>query len=102
MESSLQCTAQTLHKKMFVEVKKCVRNTGNSFTRPEVSSPASGGIGYFPDEAVNEGGKPWSNDSPTVCTQYIKPVNIPVLRIRDVYPGSDFFPSRILDPHQRI
>jgi len=26
----------------------------------------SGGIGYFPDEAVNEGGKPWSNDSPQV------------------------------------
>jgi hypothetical protein len=30
-----------------------------------------------------------------------------VLRIRDVYPGSEFFPSRIrifsiLDPHQRI
>ncbi len=25
-----------------------------------------------------------------------------VLRIRDVYPGSEFFPSRIPDPHQRI
>ncbi len=25
-----------------------------------------------------------------------------VLRIRDVYPGSDFFSSRILDTHQRI
>ncbi len=25
-----------------------------------------------------------------------------VLRKRDVYPGSDFFPSRIRDPHQRI
>jgi hypothetical protein len=25
-----------------------------------------------------------------------------VLRIRDVYPGSEFFPSRILDPDQRI
>jgi hypothetical protein len=25
-----------------------------------------------------------------------------VLRNRDVYPGSDFFPSRIPDPHQRI
>jgi hypothetical protein len=25
-----------------------------------------------------------------------------MLRIRDVYPGSDFFPSGIPDPHQRI
>ncbi len=25
-----------------------------------------------------------------------------MLRIRNVYPGSDFFPSRIPDPHQRI
>jgi hypothetical protein len=29
-------------------------------------------------------------------------VYLPVLRIRDIYPGSDFFPSRIPDPHQRI
>ncbi len=26
----------------------------------------------------------------------------PVLRIRDVYPGTEFFPSRILDPHQEF
>ncbi len=26
----------------------------------------------------------------------------PVLQLRDVYPGSEFFPSRIPDPHQRI
>jgi hypothetical protein len=25
-----------------------------------------------------------------------------VLRIRDVYPGSEVFPSRVPDPHQRI
>jgi hypothetical protein len=32
----------------------------------------------------------------------IKLYIIPVWRIRDVYPGSDFFPSWIPDPHQRI
>jgi hypothetical protein len=64
----LLCTAQTLRTKILAEIK-CFCNTGNRFTRPEVSSPASGGIGYFPDEAVNEGGKPWSNDSPTVGTK---------------------------------
>jgi hypothetical protein len=26
-------------------------------------------------------------------------IHIPVVRIRDVYPGSDFFPSRIPDPN---
>ena len=27
---------------------------------------AVGGTEYFPDEAINPGGKPWNNESPTV------------------------------------
>jgi len=30
-----------------------------------VMNVAVGGVGYFPDDAVYGGGKPWSNDSPT-------------------------------------
>ena len=30
---------------------------------------AVGGTGYFPDEATNVGGKPWSNTSPTVSKE---------------------------------
>jgi hypothetical protein len=32
---------------------------------------------------------------PSTCTQYIQLHSAAVLRIRDVYPGSEFFPSRI-------
>jgi len=31
---------------------------------------AVGGVGYFPDTAVNEGGKPWTNDSPTAASDF--------------------------------
>jgi beta-glucanase (GH16 family) len=31
-----------------------------------VMNVAVGGTGYFPDDAVYSGGKPWSNESPTV------------------------------------
>jgi hypothetical protein len=33
-----------------------------------------------------------------LCKQFF-PVYKPVLRIRDVHPGSEFFPSRIADLH---
>jgi hypothetical protein len=32
---------------------------------------AVGGTGYFPDEATNPGGKPWSNQSPTVSFNFL-------------------------------
>jgi len=31
-----------------------------------VLNVAVGGVGYFPNDATNPGGKPWTNQSPTV------------------------------------
>ena len=35
-----------------------------------VMNLAVGGTEYFPDEASNPGGKPWSNDSPHAATDF--------------------------------
>lgn len=36
---------------------------------------AVGGTSYFPDDAVNVGGKPWENGSPTAAADFWKARN---------------------------
>ena len=59
--------AHTLHN-MFRTMIKSLRPVSTFSQFFIVMNVAVGGTGYFPDDATNPGGKPWSNQSPTVSS----------------------------------